>query len=338
MQCAFLRSDYLYGARWDLLFKDDEVRELVKQKFASLAAYELEVARGRLDEFSTAQTNPFPFPHADSTIYKKNMYVVSRSGAFRATCNKKTRHPISSRTEKKWDAPIVAVAASYNSLAFAAGDEGLFELEIKPDYGDYSDRTGPKRLSSANCIDCNWAFYSIYGSSHVKPGYLAAFSKHAEDSVTFHRQFEGLISDARIFRTKGYSWGCQDKLCQATTNSVRAVRYAPWEEDTEDQMQDLGTIQLAEWKGEVISGGVALFGTIIECENAVVVVPSEGPAITIPGEPVNWRIFPRSKHYENQLHLIYHDRLEILSFNHDYFVDQKTKSSGLAYREYFHRT
>jgi hypothetical protein len=29
MTCAFTRSDYLYGNKWDLFFKDREARELI---------------------------------------------------------------------------------------------------------------------------------------------------------------------------------------------------------------------------------------------------------------------------------------------------------------------
>ena len=37
---------------------------------------------------------------------------------------------------------------------------------------------------------------------------------------------------------------------------------------------------------------------------------------------------PALEHYSNQLHIIYDDRLEIISFVHDYFVDQTSKLSG----------
>ena len=50
--------------------------------------------------------------------------------------------------------------------------------------------------------------------------------------------------------------------------------------------------------------------------------------MTIRGEPVRWRIFPRSTNFTNQLHIIYDDRIEILSFVHDYFVNQKSKLAG----------
>lgn len=38
--------------------------------------------------------------------------------------------------------------------------------------------------------------------------------------------------------------------------------------------------------------------------------------------------------FKNQLHVIYEDRLEILSFNNDYFVDQEAKLSGITYRRF----
>jgi len=145
------------------------------------------------------------------------------------------------------------------------------------------------------------------------------------------RTLEKIVPGKRIFHRRGYSWGTQDKICMATDGCVDVVQYNPWRKTDEARLRPLGSIHLRPWKGRVIAGGVALFGTIIECENAVVVVPSEGEAITLPGEPVNWRVFPRSKYYKNLLHIIYEDRLEIYSFNHDYFVDQKMKRSGIRF-------
>jgi hypothetical protein len=153
------------------------------------------------------------------------------------------------------------------------------------------------------------------------------------------RLFERPISSQEIFHSNGgYSWGNQDKLCQVNSHQVHIVRYQPWADS--EPVENLGTvdfemlaeaetIDLAPWKGGVVSGGTALFGTVIECKNAIVVVPSEGPVQTLPGEPTNWRIFTRSVQYENHLHVIYADRLEIFSFNQDYLVNQEAKLSGI---------
>ena len=147
------------------------------------------------------------------------------------------------------------------------------------------------------------------------------------------RSLEKIVTARNIFRREGYSWGTKDKICQATSGGVEVVQYNPWKENDEDRLRHIGSIQLQPWKGQVISGGISLFGTIIECENAIVVVPSVGDPITMPGEPVNWRVFPRSKYYENMLHIVHEDKIEIYSFNHDYFVDQKTKQSGIRFTE-----
>lgn len=343
-ECAFWRSDYLYGDRWSLLFSDDEIKTLIVNKFSSLAERQLEVSGTDLEKYSVRrQKNPFPFPHSDSAIYRKNIFVVSPSGVYRATCSKSKGNPISSRPDRKWDAPVLAVDASYLTLALAAGDEGLFELPLT-DQDDVSS-DGPKKIGNRNCTDCNWTFYSIYGSSHVGDGFLAAYRRvqHKRDSLFSERVFENLISAGNIFHNgRGYSWGNQDKLCQVSGSRVRIIRYQPWEEERPERLTDLGTIDLAEsgdirtielspWKGEVVAGVAALFGTVIECENAMVVVPSDGPTMTFPGEVINWRVFSKSVQYENQLHLIYDDRMEIFSFNHDYFVDQNQKWSGIRH-------
>ena len=74
---------------------------------------------------------------------------------------------------------------------------------------------------------------------------------------------------------------------------------------------------------------MAPFGSVIELDRSIVIVRSDDEILTLPGVSVNWRVFNRSKQYENQLHVIYERRLEIFSFNHDYFVDQKEKFSGV---------
>lgn len=342
MECAFCRSDYLYGDQWSLAFSDHEIQAVIRHKFDRLAVMQLEVTTTRLDEVSIGvQMSPFPFPHADSTIYRRNLFVASSEGVFRASCNKRTKKPVSTKPEKKWDAATQAIAASYGSLAIAAGDDGLFEFPI----GNGWPTDGQARsaqVASRNCTDCSWAFYSIFASSHLNSGYLASFKKEVEhrQHSTFRRIFKEVISAEDIFHDQGYSWGSQDKFCQAHAQVVSITRYTPWAEQDETQLENLGsvdlgpeTIQLASWKGGVVAGGLAPFGVIIECENAVVIAPSEGNPITVPEEPINWRIFPRSIQYENQLHVICNDRLEIYSFNQDYFVDQTQKVLGTRHFE-----
>lgn len=145
-------------------------------------------------------------------------------------------------------------------------------------------------------------------------------------------RFEKVLSANEIFERSGYSWGIQDKLCQASDGVVRVVRYVPEEQSPDERLTRLGDIEFPEEFGGVVSGSVALFGTVVECDNGLLALLSTGTTFELPEEPVNWRVFPLSRHYENQLHVIYEDRLEVYSFNEDYFVDQRTKMSGLTYQ------
>jgi len=152
------------------------------------------------------------------------------------------------------------------------------------------------------------------------------------------RRFEQVVSSTDIFSDRGFSWGARDKIYSYDANrrQVEVVRYThDSKKQPRDRFKNIGSIPLDdenitldEWKGDVIDARVTPFGTVVECDNALVVLKSNGAPETIPGEPVNWRVFSRSKDYKNQLHIIYDDRLEIWSFNHDYFVNQTAKLAG----------
>jgi hypothetical protein len=343
IECAFRRSDYFYGNRWELFFSDEEIKAIILQKFLSLAQSELVLPNTWIDKMALGrQKNPFPFPHSDLTIYKKNMYAASKSGLFRATCDTRTTHPVSTRPEKKWDGPIYSLAASYGNLALASGSEGLFEFDLSHSRLSWdSKKQNINQLSGQHCSSCNWLFYSIYGSSHVDGGgFLAAFGKESkepndEDHRNFKREFTGIVRDKDIFQDTGFSWGMQDKICQAVSGGVNVVRYSPWSQDPSKRLEPLGQLKLKSGGGRVVSGAVATFGTIIEYDTELVVIQSDGRIYRIEGEPVGWRVFSRSKHYENQLHVIYDDRLVIFSFNHDYLVNQDEKRSGFRKMDSF---
>jgi hypothetical protein len=137
------------------------------------------------------------------------------------------------------------------------------------------------------------------------------------------------LESFEVFSHQGFSWGGGDKLYQYHDSKIDVVRYTPdGTEGSTNWFEPIGEIIVESWKGDVIGAKVAPFGTGVECENALLIAKSEGTIKTLPGEPVNWHIFPRSKHHGNQLHVVYDDRLDIWSFNQDLFVDQDTKLAG----------
>jgi len=332
---AFNRSDYLYLPDSQILLHDPEIKSVVVQKFSRLADIEFGISRNELENYIKGQqTTPSVFPHSDIEIYKDQLFVASKSGLYRLTCNKKTKYPISTKKNKCWDGSVLSISAAYGSVALAAGNDGLFEYAIEGNHSTFPYSSEPERLSELSCKDCSWNYYSVFASGD-NSGYLADFMKGDNRDDDFrklpHRIFDSVITAESMFGTSGYSWGMHDKICQAQLNSIKVLKYEPWSRyDDRSHYRTLGTIHHEEWKGEIVSASTANFGIIVELENAIVVYPSAGDPITIPGEPVSWRVFPRSKRYENQLHVIYDDHILIYSFNHDYLLDQKEKIAGTS--------
>lgn len=342
LECGFRKSDYLYGSRWNLIFRDVEIRSAITNKFLTLAQRPIEISEQQLAKAEVKhQNNPITFPHSDSVIYNGKIYIGGQKGVFATSCNKRNVNPVSLRSTKKWDGPVLTISASYSALSLSSGNEGLFELYLgnkEPWWfqNDNLNRNEVHQLSQLHSSSSRWAFYSIFSSSHQHSGYLVDFDKgniDGADRTTFRRRiFCRVIPSEEIFHSKSYSWGIQDKICQVIDRTIKVVQYIPW--NKESKFKSLGEIRLRDFKGEVVFGDSAIFGFVIECDNGLVVIDSNLNNIWIDGEPINWRVFPRSKHYENHLHIVYENRLEIYSFNDDYFVDQERKKVGLKYTDW----
>ena len=332
---AFQRSDFLYGVAATGIFRDAKIREIISHRFHDLSQVPLELSRQEIDRTAVGrQDNLFPFPHADSEIYNRRLYVSSRAGVFAASCGGSTKYPVSTSIARLSEMPVSAVRASYRSLALAAGEEGLWQYDLD----DFRDGSRTERVASQHCSECQWAFHSIYGSSSTGAGILASYLKRRErtewtEREEWRRTLDRVIPDSEIFADfenpdGEYSWAAQDKICQAANGSIRVAKYEPWNEKS--PLRRLGVLPLARHGEAVVSAKVALFGTVVELDSGLMVICSDETILDVCDEPVSWRVFPRSRHYENHLHVIHDDRLEVLSFNHDYLVDQQAKVSGIS--------
>src|SRR3954470_16276437 len=60
LECAFQRSDYLYGNKWDKFYGDTEVSSLLASKFDDLLKENLTLNPQQLEDLTEEQTNtPF---------------------------------------------------------------------------------------------------------------------------------------------------------------------------------------------------------------------------------------------------------------------------------------
>ncbi|MFA5018495.1 MAG: hypothetical protein WC504_13170 [Methylobacter sp.] len=328
---SFLESDLLYTKSAQVILKSPVIASHLKDKFIDLSTHNISLQLDKsTSRFYKHKDNPLPFPHADSEVYYSKLYVALNEGVFATPCyssNADAKHL------KLWDAPVFGISASnsYTAIALSAGSDGLFEMSAEKN--NHNILSKPTLVSDKHCSSCDWSFYNINATSHIYSSFFAAYKKipDSKNKRKFHRQLDKIIPTEEIFHATGYSWGSHDKMYMYNNGIIESIQYSANRDGT-PSFRKIGSLPLQNWKGSVISASVAPFGTVVECENAIIVIRSDGRVITLPGEPVNWRIFSNSKYYKNQLHIIYDDRLEIHSFYHDYFVEQdvKTKQSGIS--------
>ena len=335
-RCAFSQGDILYGTQLQEVVNDSEVKDLMLSKFARLPSLVATLTQDDLSPFILHERkSPFPFPHMDSTIYMNTMYVSAQTGVFSGSVGRTLTYGVSTRPAKEWDCPVTSISASYATLALAAGSEGLFQRSLS--HSGYNQTpSDPVLVAALHCGQCDWSFHSLFGSSTVSGGFLADFDKTADTADEFRpgptRRLRAIRRASTIFEGEGYGLGAQDKIYQVRGRRLLVCRYAPWPDRRAPRLQRIGHVDFLPQKGELISARVALFGVVLEFQNAIVVVPSDdGEPYTVWGEPVAWRVFPRSRRYENHLHVITSDGLDVFSFNHDYFIDQESKKSGMRY-------
>lgn len=355
MTFCFLDGNYLYKSSLIELFKDVDFKKLLLDKFSKIEKPVFQLSEKQLEKFILGQQEtPTGILPTDTEIYSNKLYFIHEQGLFSGSAHraKSEKFPVSSRPAKLWDCNLLSIKANkYPQLALSGGNEGLFELNMATSLPSNLERVEQRspifQISKSHSSFANYSYLNIYNTSLIENSFLAMFKwnitkdKNQRDKPL--RDYDKNINDQQIFNVKTkrhfISWGIEDKLYKATEGGFIIIKYNNYanKEKGEETFTRLKTVNLHAWKGKVINGGTAYFGNIVECENALVVIQSDGRYLTIPGPITRWRVYPRSMNYENHLHVILDDRIEIYSFNHDYFLNQKDKEIGIQFTAEKHR-
>ena len=308
LHAAFL-GNQLYGAGAYDLLNDPEIRYILVSKFNQLSGTDIQL---NLSATSVVRkfNNPLPFPHSDSEMHYQRLYVSAKAGLYSVHAQTLTETQGRTSNEKHWDAPVLDIAASNGVVAAASGSEGLHEIPVGT--SERRERVTfkkkPEQISKKHCSSCDWAFYSVFASSHVEAAFLADYSRQRNESAPtqqrFARHLERVVPEEELFNLSkpdvvdpdewGYSWGGHDKIYRVHNQSIQVVRYNPNSTSSKynARFHRLGEIELPSESGGVVTARVAPFGTVIECSDTLLVIPSSGDPITVGGAPVNWRVSP----------------------------------------------
>ncbi len=344
LRIAFSDSDLLYNNQVRRILLDPAIRSPIDAQLRTAGACNLEFDRQTIAARLRWQKvpSPFDFLPTDTDIYYNKIFATGESGLFSASRSAGGSSLVEGSAQKHHDASMFQIKGSPSCTAIAAtaAADGLFEFPVEKSDQSYRLGTG-KRLTDRTCVVCDWTFNSVLGSGDGT-AFLASFVQ-APDRLTRKsaRVFSRIVETAEIFEeltpAEATVWGCREKIYLAKDGFVRIADYMPQEPvkantpaSQRDKFEQRGVHESSLADGPIVATGTAPFGTIFEYPSSLRVERSDGGSETFDGELVHWRVFPRSEHYSNQLHLIYEDRLDVVSFVHDYFVDQRQKLWGFS--------
>ena len=353
VKAAWLRGNSLYDPDVLAVFKDPAFRDVLEREYARLVAHPPVITPNMLRQaLYGEQDNLVKELPTDTEIFNSVLYLVTYEGLWSATAHRNNpRYPVSSRPQKRWDAPLYSATAAHGLLALSAGEDGLFEYDLRgrnrgDDFNDdiqFSSGTlaqrAVKQLTHRHSSYADWAFASVYSTSLIAGSYLLAFDWQRDPAETrlLRRTFVREIDESEILRGRhkaSLSWGAGDKICGLSGEEVEVVRYVQKHvrvPTDEEPFKSVGTIRFSAG-AEVVKAGLTYFGVLLEMTDRLLVCRSDDEVWSIPGPIVRWRTYPRAKYYENHLHVVVQDAVHIVAFMHDYWQQQGSKIAGVTYR------
>lgn len=352
---SFMEGNFLYNKRVSYIFSDEAYRSVLLKQYKVLIDTPVTISVEEMEQSRLYQggipMNELPI---DTEVYANNLYFALDDGLYRKVIHTSASDPsLGPKDTKLWNCRLLSLKANkYPQIALSAGSEGLFELNlvkdeaIRPQALESVEGTKVYQISSKPSSFSNYSFLSVFSSSYVNESYMALFNWKPIDTqrlnlsgkkdVKVYRDFDEVIEQQDIFGENiesEISWGIDDKIYSIKKNVLTILKFnnAANIEKGEHYYQTLESVKLPANIGEIVGAGSSYFGNVLEFTKGVMVLRSDGNVTVIPDEVIRWRVYPRSKNYLNHLHLLYDDRLEIYSFNHDALVNQVTKKIGIEY-------
>lgn len=338
---AFVNGSHLYEEAFGTVFEDKDVIALLKDKFIELADLNFDLTIGDIEDCILYKIDsPFSELPNETEISNNAVFAATDEGLLKANTHiGGLKYGISTRVDKLWDCPLLSIKANlYGQVALSAGDEGLYQYDNRNSHEPYfknaQNRVGDKlyQLGNSHSQFSNWSFLSIFNSSLIDSSYLSVTAWHKEENNRYSKVYIRDITDEEIFKNDNayLSWGGDDKIYRSKDNGIQIVNLSrTFKIDEDDNLSDPVDVPIDGWENHIISAGTAYFGTVAESKSRLYVLKSDDTFYVDNDEVTQWKIYPKSKFYQNHLHLIKDDCIEILSFNHDFFLDQFDKKFGM---------
>ncbi|QQA43725.1 hypothetical protein [Pelagovum pacificum] len=268
------------------------------------------------------------FPSTSMLMHYDRMVISSLGGVYTEYINP---NDVSIGSLKRITSVATRqISAAYGRIACASGEAGLRQLDLQLESGFHPNESDGYQLTQESCDACDWMYQNVSAMSYHGNSIIAKFDRtneffqpagaqqsggEIEEGGVERLEFSGIESlteglNENRRNGKVIAWGSHDKIYRISGSILESFRFI-----SSGKRYDLGAVELPSSAGEIVSVKAALFGVVVEFDASVVVIRGGGDCLIIEGEPINTSTFPRSKSYENQLHLIFDDQLSVVSLN-----------------------
>ena len=352
-RCAFWNGDYLYSCAQSGIFDDNEFKEVLLNKFKNVTDIDVNVGDENLLRFDTnGKKSQYPKYFADMDVYNNKMFLGCEDGIYCSSIRSKSlkRKPYLNfyNIEETKNINVSSLKfLSGGDLLISAQDGGLFEYNtfiakrIEDDDGNYINCTPLNSISSEHSSYVGTNYSSIMSASYIKaPIFIQRGYQENEYTKQKERYDKQTYSISEIFgdeEQKGFYFSCNERIYQILNGKIRYALFSQKENDKEKVFYNIQEVEnISNVKSEdIISASVETFGIVIECKNKIIVLLSDNSFYEYGNDEnnkiISYRTYPRSNCYINHLHIVYENRIEIISFNQDYFEDQKNKNFGMRF-------
>lgn len=327
-----------YEPELQKLLESPKISLEVRALAARMAATPFDITAANLSKALVDACSSPAHPHTDVEGFYGTLYLASHGGVYAAAMARRLANNFAIST----DIPALRIACSYGSMALAAGSEGMYEQRLMS-FDDRAIANRPKQLSDIHCSACSWASFDVVGTAGPgDAGFVAAFTKPRPEEgeellavASSSRELLGVIGSNELFPfSDGLLFGAGTLLVMAARSSLFIDGWDPFlRRDNEltfvqSSLTSRRQIAVDALTDDAIDGAATVFGIVVEMDRGLLVRGTDG-SITAFGEPVNWRTYPRSRRYFNQLHITQEGYVSIYAFFEDYFIPAATRESAV---------
>ncbi len=343
-ECAFKNSKFFYNPDYLSFYKDDEFRSLVVEKIKRIKDIQLSNLYPNSKYLISSKYKKIDCLPTDIVVYKNIFYFTCADGVFYkkiSSLSYYSPHALSPSTYYLTDKKAVNLNVSNGGYLYLSTlDDGLWVYLLNRDF-EYSDILVDKKKNK------NLKKISKEHSSFVNSNYSSIFiGSHYSESLFYEiyydkkkRKSKPPFNIKQLFTYKGKSFFItgQDKMYQFTNSGLYMVQFIQSKIISGEEFSSPKLVIERQFDIDlIVSASVELFGIVIEFKDKLEILLSDGKIETIEfyESLINWRTFPRSHNYTNQLHLVFSNHIEIISINHDFLINQIQKRIGIRYADF----